>query len=294
MNYSYSFYENLFDDDFRKQVKYLGEKDKETNLPKIIPNSHKSMIDNLRQFKLKNKNLDSKIIDAIEKHNRTNFFNFNSQSKTLKQQQVNPYTFMAPVFMEEQTVPSPHIIMTNAHFLDIQKGDKILEIGAGSGYNAAIMAGIDNSIEVYTTEIRENIYQVSKNKIKELDLEDRIKVLKANNDTLGLPDKKFNKIYTTVAAHKTSQIEQLLDQLEIGGILLMPIVKIGNYPIEEKEKTRFFKPGEDVEIIEEKDIYISNPEKGFVRTGTYIFYKTDETNIKYGVSNSNMIGPRLI
>lgn len=291
MKYDYTYNENLFDDDFRMQVKYLGAKDKETKLPKIIPESHEEMIAHLRDFNKNNQNLDSKIIDAIEKYDRTNFFDFDKQSDILKEQQVNPYTFMAPVFMEGQTVPSPHVIMTNTHFLNIQKGDKVLEIGSGSGYNAVVMASIDESIEVYSTEIRDNVYEVSKNKITELGLEDRIKVLKSENGVLGISGEKFDKIYTTVAAHKTSQVEELLNQLEVGGVLLMPIVKIGNYPVKEKEKTRFWEPGEDVL---EGDIYVSNPEKGFVRTGTYIFHKVDENNVTYGVSNSNMLGPRLL
>ena len=291
MKYNYKYDKNLFDDKFRESAKYLGSKEKETKLPKIIPQTHEEMINYLREFNKQNKDLDSKIIDAIEKYDRTSFFDFNSQSESLRKQQVNPYTFMAPVFMEEQTIPSPHIVMINAHFLNIKKGDKILEIGAGSGYNAAIMSSIDDSIEVYTTEIRKNIYEFSKNKIKDLGLEDKVKVREAKSSILGLPNEgKFNKIYTTVAANKTSQVEELLDQLEIDGILLMPIVKIGNYPVKEKEKTRFWQPGEDVL---EKDIYISNPEKGFVRIVSYIFHKNDEKNIIYGRSSSNMLGPRL-
>lgn len=292
MKYTYVFDQDLYDDVFRESAKYLGAKEKETKLPKIVPNSHEEMVFYLRDFNNVTKDLNPQIIDAIEKYDRNFFFTFDSQSETLQNQQLTPYTFMAPVFMDGQTIPSPHIVMANAHFLNLKKGQRILEIGAGSGYVATILANSSDLLKMYSTEINEDIFEFARKNISQLGLEDKIKILKAQKGILGLPnEERFDKIHTTLAANRHSQIEQLLDQLNVGGNLLMPIVKIGNYSVKEKLKTRFWEPGEDVA---EEDIYVSNPEKGFVRTITYMFEKVNEDEIKYGRTNVDRLGPRLL
>ncbi len=118
---------------------------------------------------------------------------------------------------EEQTISQPYTVAFQTQALEIKHGDKILEIGTGSGYQAAILAKM--GAEVYSIERIEKLYKMAKNNLQAYSK--NISLL-LSDGTMGWPEKApFDKIIVTAAAPKLP--EKLLEQLKPGGIAIIPI-----------------------------------------------------------------------
>ena len=118
---------------------------------------------------------------------------------------------------EEQTISQPYTVAFQTQALEIKPGDKVLEIGTGSGYQAAILAQI--GAEVYSIERIEKLYKMAKINLQPYSK--NINLL-LSDGTMGWPDKApFDKIIVTAAAPKLPEI--LLEQLKPGGIAIIPI-----------------------------------------------------------------------
>lgn len=296
MKYNYWLSNEFSGDEAREALKELASKDEETALPKTIVESHAEMVQLLRQASEGNKHIDPRVLDAIEKIDRTDFFDWDALPADIKEKVVTPYCFMAPVFSDEQTIPdfnkqtipSPHMVLSQASFLDLKDGQKILEIGTRSGYNAAIVAEVagENS-ELYSVEENPFLVEYASEKIDAVGLGDRVHVLQAEEGVLGAPKyAHFDRIYSTIAAVNTSQVEALLDQLEVGGLMRLSVVKRGN--TSDKEKSVLWTPGNN---FGEDEMFCKDPARGMYRQATYAFRKIDEDNIEYSVVISNAIGP---
>lgn len=85
--------------------------------------------------------------------------------------------------------------------LDLKKGMKVLEIGAGCGYNAAVVAEIvGKEGHVYSIERIKSLYNMAKNNLKRLGYDDRVTVI-FGDGTLGYPDAApYDRIYVTASA----------------------------------------------------------------------------------------------
>jgi len=117
-----------------------------------------------------------------------------------------------------QTISQPYIVAYMTDVLDLQGGEKVLEIGTGSGYQAAILAEIVE--EVYTIEIIEKLGLKAKKLLKELGY-DNITVI-IGDGYKGYPaEAPFDAIIVTAAPHKIPQ--PLIDQLKIGGRMVIPV-----------------------------------------------------------------------
>lgn len=290
MKYNYYFVDTYAKDEARAALKDLAKKNKETKLPELVVHSHEEMVAHLRRVSEGNSAIDQRALNAIEKYDRTNFFDWNDVPEHIKEKVVTPYCFMAPIFSEGQTIPSAHFILGQASFLDLH-GDEldILEIGGGTGYNAAIIAATAGSdATVYSSEIRPNLVKLAQENIKKVNLQSRVRIRQAHQNVLGFPAMLFNRIYSTVAAHTTDQVETLLDQLveDEESLLMLPIAKYGN--VQDKTQAKLWEPGMD---IDKKDIYFSDPARGFIRQATYTFKKIDRENIEYSLTISNALGP---
>ena len=122
-----------------------------------------------------------------------------------------------------QTISAPHMVAIMAEALDIRKGQKILEIGTGSGYHVAIVSklvgekGYVYSIERFTKLAKKAEENIKKIKIKNIKIEigDGSKGLKKNSP--------YDRIYFTCAAPGISDI--IVNQLKIKGKLLIPVGK---------------------------------------------------------------------
>lgn len=102
---------------------------------------------------------------------------------------------------EGQTVSAPHMVAMICEVLDLKKGMKVLEIGAGCGYNAAVVAEIvGKEGHVYSIERIKSLYNMAKNNLKRLGYDDRVTVI-FGDGTLGYPDAApYDRIYVTASA----------------------------------------------------------------------------------------------
>ena len=117
-----------------------------------------------------------------------------------------------------QTISQPYTVAYQTQLLKVKKRDKILEVGTGSGYQAAILALM--GARVYTIERQEFLYNKAKALLKILKLEQIRTYLR--DGYKGLPEfAPFDKILVTAGA--TEVPEALLKQLKIGGILVIPV-----------------------------------------------------------------------
>jgi len=120
---------------------------------------------------------------------------------------------------ENQTISQPYIVAYMIQALSLKKGDRILEVGTGSGYQTALLAEIHE--EIYTVEVRPQLAQKALAKLNELGYGDRVKIHIAD-DSLGYEEEApFDGII--VAAATFNMPEPLIDQLAEKGKIIIPI-----------------------------------------------------------------------
>jgi protein-L-isoaspartate(D-aspartate) O-methyltransferase len=118
----------------------------------------------------------------------------------------------------DQTISQPYTVAYMTSLLDIKKGDKVLEIGTGSGYQAAILATL--GARVYTVERQEELYKKTKDLLKALNFN----TLRCffGDGSVGLSDfAPYDKIIVTAGAPIIP--EALKEQLSINGVLVIPV-----------------------------------------------------------------------
>ncbi|MCI5081259.1 MAG: protein-L-isoaspartate(D-aspartate) O-methyltransferase [Saprospiraceae bacterium] len=120
----------------------------------------------------------------------------------------------------EQTISQPYTVAYQTSLLEIQKRDKVLEIGTGSAYQASILAVL--GARVYTLERHEELYLKAKKLLRFLKI-DSVRCFHRDGYK-GLPEHApFQKILVTAAAAEIPQT--LLQQLDINGKLVIPVGK---------------------------------------------------------------------
>jgi len=121
-----------------------------------------------------------------------------------------------PIYCE-QTISQPFTVAFQTQLLSVKKGDKILEIGTGSGYQAAILEAM--GAKVYTIERQAELYEHTKKLLSGLAPRS---VLWYGDGFKGLPNyAPFDKIIVTCGAPNIPQI--LLEQLNPTGIMVIPV-----------------------------------------------------------------------
>lgn len=119
---------------------------------------------------------------------------------------------------EGQTISQPFIVAEMTKLLGVEKGDKVLEIGTGSGYQAAILASM--GVEIYTVERNHSLAEKSSEILKKLGYIDIH--IKEGDGTLGWPENApYKGIIVTAASPKAP--EPLIDQLDEDGRLVIPV-----------------------------------------------------------------------
>lgn len=117
-----------------------------------------------------------------------------------------------------QTISQPYIVAIMTERLDPQPTDKVLEIGAGSGYQAAILGELVQ--DVYTIEIVEPLGKKAEKLLQELGYKNVH--VRIGDGYKGWPEHApFDKIIVTAAPEKVPQ--PLIDQLKIGGRMVIPV-----------------------------------------------------------------------
>lgn len=124
-----------------------------------------------------------------------------------------------PLPIEEgQTISQPYMVAYMAEALELSKTDRVLEIGAGTGYSAAILSRIVD--RVYSVERLEGLALSARRRLETLGYTNV--VIHQGDGTLGWPEHApYDAIVVTAAAPKTPK--PLLDQLAAGGRLVIPV-----------------------------------------------------------------------
>jgi protein-L-isoaspartate(D-aspartate) O-methyltransferase len=117
-----------------------------------------------------------------------------------------------------QTISQPYIVALMTELLEVEEGDKVLEIGTGSGYQAAILAEL--TPHVYTIEIITSLAERAEETLRRLGYE-TVQV-KAGDGYLGWPEHApFDGIIVTCAPEEVP--EALAEQLREGGRMVIPV-----------------------------------------------------------------------
>ncbi|MBU4075571.1 MAG: protein-L-isoaspartate O-methyltransferase [Euryarchaeota archaeon] len=119
-----------------------------------------------------------------------------------------------------QTISAPHMVAIMCDLLDISDGMTILEIGAGSGYHAAVIAELAGSGHVYAVEVIEGLALFARENLKKAGI-NNVTVL-VEDGSLGLPGHApYDRISVACAAPDIP--ETLTEQLKPGGKLVIPV-----------------------------------------------------------------------
>ena len=123
---------------------------------------------------------------------------------------------------EGQTISAPHMVAIMVESLDLTPGLKVLEIGAGSGYHAAVCAEVVSpGGHVYTVERISSLATTAESNLKKAGYSETVTVV-FGDGTNGLPEHApYDRIF--VAAAAPSIPEPLVDQLVDGGKMLVPV-----------------------------------------------------------------------
>ena len=118
----------------------------------------------------------------------------------------------------EQTISQPYTVAFQSQLLQVQKGQRVLEIGTGSGYQTAVLTLL--GADVYSIERQHKLYRHCMRQLPKLGY--RSKKLVFGDGYKGLPEfAPFDRILVTAGAKEVPKA--LLNQLVIGGRMVIPV-----------------------------------------------------------------------
>jgi protein-L-isoaspartate(D-aspartate) O-methyltransferase len=167
--------------------------------------ARKKLVEELRKKGIEDEN----VLKAIAKVPRHFFFD-----ETFWNQAYRDIAF--PIG-EGQTISQPYTVAYQTQLLHIHKGDKVLEIGTGSGYQASIL--VELGAKVYTIERQEKLYERTKQVLPHMGYKPKFFL---GDGSRGITKHApYDKIIVTAGAPTVP--EELLKQLNVGGILVIPV-----------------------------------------------------------------------
>ena len=153
---------------------------------------------------------DKRVLDAMERVPRHLFAGHLTAAEA--------YSDMALPIGEGQTISQPYMVAVMTELLELKGTERVLEIGTGSGYQAAVLAEL--SRDVYTIERVASLSELAKKRFHDLsyaNIHSRI-----GDGTLGWPEEApFDRIIITAGAPEIP--EPLTAQLADGGIIVIPV-----------------------------------------------------------------------
>ncbi len=153
---------------------------------------------------------DQTILDAMKKVNRHEYVQENFERLAYSDRPV-PIGY-------GQTISQPYIVAFMSHKLNVASHHKVLEIGTGSGYQAAVLAELSD--HVYTIEIIPELAKRAEKVLKKNDY-DNI-TIRIGDGYKGWPEHApFDRIMVTAAPKEIP--EKLVEQLAPGGIMVLPV-----------------------------------------------------------------------
>ena len=176
-------------------------------------NSNEELVNHL----INNGSLKTKeIIEAFRKVDRKNF--------CLDKFKELAYVDEPLPILAGQTISQPTTVAIMTETLQPQKGDKVLEIGTGSGYQAAILAEIVKPGKVFTIERIEELVGFAKKNLKDYE---NVKVIYGDGSKGLKEEAPFDCIIMTAAAPNVPDV--LIEQLSFGGRMVIPVGEEKSY-----------------------------------------------------------------
>ncbi len=153
---------------------------------------------------------DEKVLAAIGKIPRHLFMDSSFED--------HAYQDKAFPIAADQTISQPYTVAFQSQLLQIEKGDKVLEVGTGSGYQTAVLCEL--GAKVYSIERQNELYKKTKTFLSKLGY--RPKYLSFGDGYKGIPEyAPYEKIIVTAGAPEVPK--DLLSQLRVGGRLVIPV-----------------------------------------------------------------------
>lgn len=156
---------------------------------------------------------DKKVIEAFKKIPREKF---------IKNKDIDEAYGDYPLSIGKgQTISQPTTVMVMTDFLELKEGHKVLEVGSGSGYQAAIIATIIGETgKVISIEIVDELVKFAQNNLKKLDIKN-VKVIMHDGSKGYAKEAPYDRIIVTAATPKIPK--PLIDQLKEKGIIVAPV-----------------------------------------------------------------------
>ena len=119
-----------------------------------------------------------------------------------------------------QTISAPHMVAIMLELAELKEGMNVLEVGTGSGWNAALIYELVRQ-NVYTIERIPELAEFAKRNLERAAYKDKVHVI-VGDGTKGFPPKApYDRIIVTAGAPKVP--EPLIEQLKVGGKILIPV-----------------------------------------------------------------------
>lgn len=178
----------------------------------VLTKDKKFLINELKLMGIKDKN----VINAIHETKRECFV-----PNDLKEDSYKNY----PLSIDYgQTISQPYTVAFMIELLDIKQGNKILEIGAGSGYNAAVMSHlIGKQGKIYAIELIKELTDFAKDNLKRAGI-NNVKIIHGDGYHGYKRESPYDRIIITAGTPKIP--DELIKQLKNKGIIVAPLSKI--------------------------------------------------------------------
>jgi protein-L-isoaspartate(D-aspartate) O-methyltransferase len=152
------------------------------------------------------------IIDALSKMDRINF---------IRPEDLNRAYMDNPLSIGYgQTISQPYTVVFMLELLQPEKGNKVLDIGSGSGWTTALLAYIvQKEGSVLGMEKASDLVKFGKSNIEKYNFTNA-KIVQSGEE-LGKPEEQFDRILVSAAAREIPH--ELVDQLKIGGRMVIPV-----------------------------------------------------------------------
>ncbi len=172
-------------------------------------NERKSLIESLVSRKYLNR---KEVIDAMLKVPRHEFIPENLKEESYRD------TPLSIGF--GQTISAPHMVAIMTENLDVEDGQKILEVGAGSGYQAAVLAELVHEGRIITVERIKELADFARENLEKLEY-GNVEVVHWEGTQGYLEGAPYDRIIVTAAAPKIPGA--LIEQLGENGLMLIPV-----------------------------------------------------------------------